>query len=442
MVFLTEEGKRIYDSYINAKNAWISYIQNIATTEFNKKLTDLGKKYYKYEYLNKHNKHNIVKEISNETKKLYYRLSILFHPDKFIKTDKLFIIITTYANANEINLLKQIDSLSSDILECPDNLIDNLLEILNDKSKLNELYEYKQKENSSFIDYINTEIPKQKNNNFLDTEIYAWYMGNNDTKREYESLFYNDDELIEHLKSNDNYMENQFYADTCINEKIRCTAVLLIKNKLGEEINTLKTKVHIYAFEIVNIFKKKLFDDTNKLLYNEFLELIYSKFSLYDNSIIEILKINNIDIINYYTDSLLFEFNKYLNLPIYHQKQYDNYSNIITLITNCNIIINNDKLLETTNKIIDKLVFIIQNVKIYSLFKFEQIFNIFIIKETFYNEYNKLIVNLKNDDYDINIYDLRTICESSVDIIRTAGLEKIVRNKDKYSDLYKKYYEL
>jgi hypothetical protein len=50
MSHLTEESKEIYDAYINAKNTWISYIQNTATYAFNKKLDDLGKKYQKYAY--------------------------------------------------------------------------------------------------------------------------------------------------------------------------------------------------------------------------------------------------------------------------------------------------------------------------------------------------------------------------------------------------------
>jgi hypothetical protein len=106
---------------------------------------------------------NDKKQMSDKTKKLYRKLSILFHPDKYTKTDKIFILITSCANNNEYDILEQIDALSSDILECPENLINKLIELLNDKKKLNNLYQYMQKENNSFINYIDGNIILDKN---------------------------------------------------------------------------------------------------------------------------------------------------------------------------------------------------------------------------------------------------------------------------------------
>jgi hypothetical protein len=364
------------------------------------------------------------------------------------------------------------------ILECSDNLIDKLVELLNDKTKLNNLFQYMQLDNSSFIDYVNDNITINKTDtpeeissccsDFLNTNVYAWFMGNNNTKKIHESCFYNEDELIEHLKTNAYNDELEFYANTSINDKIKNVANTVIKDKLEKQndhlrkeneklkeqlvpniinnIDALKTIDKLYAYQIIDIFK--LIDDTNKHLledkYNELVELLYSKFNISHHSIDEILQVKYIDIINHYIDNLLVEFNKYLDLPPYHQKEAHYYPDIISLIKKCKSIIYNDKLLETTNKIIDRLIYVIQNIKVYDYFthsRFQEIFNIEKIKEAYIMEYYKLIQNLENDEYQIDKYDLQKICESHIDLIQTAGLKRVVRNKDKYNDLHKKYYE-
>jgi hypothetical protein len=420
------------------------------------------------------------KQMSDKTKKLYKKLSILFHPDKYTKTDKIFILITSCANNDDINTLEQLDSLSSDFLECPDNLINKLIELLNDKTQLKMLYQYMQQETSSFIDYINGSIIINETDtnddtqislccsDFLNTNIYAWYIGNNKTKKMYESTFYSEDELIKHLKTSAGDHELTFYVETSTNEKIKLVANTVIKDKIEKQndymkkeieqlikkiipniidkIDALKSQDDIYAYQIIDLFK--LIDDTNKHFledkYKELVELLYSKFNVYHSSIDEILKIKHIDIINHYVDYLLVEFNKYLNLPPYHQKDFHYYPNIVSLMKKCNSIIYNDKLLETTNKIIDRLIYVIQNIKIYDYFsynRFQEIFNIKKIKEAYVMEYSKLIVNLENDECQFDKSDLQKICESHIDIVQTAGLERVIRNKDKYNNLYKKYYE-
>ena len=490
MSHLTEEGKKLYDTYISAKNAWRKYIEKIASDAYNKRLNELDKKYYKnayWGYIPQNLKDNIYsmvsdeKRISNKTKKLYRKLSILFHPDKYTKTDKIFIIITSCANTDDNNTLEQIDVLSSDILDCPDNLINKLVEILNDKSKLNNLYQYMQTENSSFINYIDGNIIINETTNyytettsccsdFLNSDNYAWFMGDDKIKKIYESTIYNEKELIEHLKTNACDDEIIFYSETSDNEQIKLVANCILKKKLQEkndylrreneelknnmvpniinQINSLKTKSidELYAYQITNILD--LINDINinlfKEKYDELIDLLYSKFDIYHYSIDQILKTKHNDIINNYIDCLLIEFNKYLELPPYHKRQESYYLKIVNLLNKCYKIIYTEKIIDTTNKVLDELVIVIQNIKVYNWYSqnnFLQLFNIEKIKTTYIMEYYKIIVNLENNHFEIETNDLKQICESPIDMIRTAGLERVVRNKDKYSDLYKKYYE-
>jgi len=293
MSHLTEEGKKLYNEYINGKNAWREYIRNIATESFNKRFNDLGKKYYKYSYFGYiiNNLKDDKKQMSDKTKKIYHKLSILFHPDKYTKSDKIFIIITSCANKDEYNILELIDGLSSDILECPEILMNELLQILNDKYKLNNLYQYMQKENSCFINYIAGNILDEEINildeetnsccsDFLNTNIYAWFMGNDKVKKGYESSYYNEEELIEHLKGGADEDEIKFYCETSNSERIKFVANSVLKSILEERNNHLKTEniiPHIinqidslkytdelYAYQISNILN--LINDTNKNL--------------------------------------------------------------------------------------------------------------------------------------------------------------------------------
>ena len=334
----------------------------------------------------------------------------------------------------------------------------------------------------SFIDYIDGTIILNETNNesnddnestsccsdFLNTNVYGWFMGNDKIKKSYETSFYNEDELIEHLKTNACEDEINFYCETADTEKIKFVANSILKNKLEKQneylrkqneqlreqivpniilkIDALKSKDNIYAYEFIDIFK--LINDTNKYLledkYNELVELLYSKFDVFHYSIDEIFKITHINVINHYIEYLLIEFNKYLELPPYHKRQESNYLKITDLLNKCFKIIYDEKIIDTTNKVLDELVIVIQNIKVYnwhSHSRFQPIFKIEKIKEAYIMEYYKIIVNLENDEFQFEKDDLRQICESHIDMIKTAGLEKIIRNKDKYSDLYKKYYE-
>ncbi len=132
-------------------------------------------------------------------------------------------------------------------------------------------------------------------------------------------------------------------------------------------------------------------------------------------------------------------------MPPYHKRQETYYLNILNHLDKCFKIIYDQRIIDTTNKVLDELIIVIQNIKVYNWYshsRFQAIFNIEKIKEAYIMEYYKIIVNLENDDFIFEKDDLLQICESHIDIIRTACLERIIRNKDKYIDLYKKYYEL
>ncbi len=487
--YLTEEGKKLYDGYMTAKNAWEAYVKIFASNAYCKRLSELGKKYGKYDYwgyesekYREQSLNNIdtkKENMSDKTKKLYRKLSLMFHPDKYTKTDRIFIIITSYANNNEVESLEHIDSLSSEILDCPNDSILKLIELLGDKVKLVQLFTY-MKENDNIINFINGNINESENMNdstdstnkesnccsFLNTNAYAWFMGNQHTRKMYESSIYNEDELIEHLKTKAPEDELTFYAETSNNDKIIHVVKSVLNNKLKErneylkkdneqlkiqlvphiinKINELKTLDPLYLYHVTQILD--LIDDTNKHLleekYDELLQLLYEKNDIYHYSIGEIFKVKHINIINHYIDCLLVEFNNYLELPPYHKKQSSYYLKIMDLLNKCFIVIYHEKMLETTNKVLDELVNIISNIEIFNSYnysRFSELFKIDKIKKAWDDMCFTLIDDLSNKDFPKNI--LEQICESKISSIRTAGLDKVVYEKDKYTELYTKYYE-
>ena len=50
MESLDPTGRLLYDSYIKARDAWISYMRPLAITRLNSHLSSTGRHYYKYEY--------------------------------------------------------------------------------------------------------------------------------------------------------------------------------------------------------------------------------------------------------------------------------------------------------------------------------------------------------------------------------------------------------
>jgi len=255
MSHLSEQEKQLYDAYLSAKKAWSIYVENIAIHHFSAKLSELGKKHYKYKYsqnkitkmqseidkmqsnVNDKMQSNVNDKMqSNEndkmqTKKLYYKLSSLFHPDKFTKTDKLFMLISNYAKDDDHIVLEQIDSLSDVIYNCPNELIELLIAIFNNKHDIEKFYKYMQIKNADPIYYITNNKSMCDECDFVDSIAYKWYMGTTSEKQFYESLFYNDDELIIHLVKNATNDELLYYIDTCIDKKIQLIAYEILKQK-------------------------------------------------------------------------------------------------------------------------------------------------------------------------------------------------------------------
>lgn len=89
METIDPSARLLYDSYINTRNAWISYIRPHAITKLNNYLFNTGRKYYKYEYYT-NSTYGFMKDTpipakpkSRDVGAKYKKLCILFHPDKF-----------------------------------------------------------------------------------------------------------------------------------------------------------------------------------------------------------------------------------------------------------------------------------------------------------------------------------------------------------------------
>ena len=100
METLDNTGRLLYDSYINSKDAWITYIRPHAITKLNNYLSSNGRKYYKYEYYTD-TIHGFMKDKLTDTKEKnsspdmvakYKKLCILFH-----QTNTIILAVLNYS---------------------------------------------------------------------------------------------------------------------------------------------------------------------------------------------------------------------------------------------------------------------------------------------------------------------------------------------------------
>jgi len=132
---LDEEGLKLYNDYIKARNKWINYIRPKAIQKLNIYIDEKQKNYYKYEYLN--HKYNTASTTMNsnqiqdkETQAKFKKLSLLFHPDKFnnLLATEFFILIKDFYSKNNEIIINTINDIAHEILELNDLqvLINNL----------------------------------------------------------------------------------------------------------------------------------------------------------------------------------------------------------------------------------------------------------------------------------------------------------------------------
>lgn len=166
---LDEEGKMLYDNYIKARNEWTTYIAPKITEYFTKKLNDANKKYYRFNYLffkDVAEDMDITSvEVSNKPeslKKLYRKLSLLFHPDKYSLSDNLFKFIKKLYDEDDITKLSKINDDIDILLDYDSSEIDNYIMVLEGKTVVEnkpvDIGDYDYTQSLQYIMFIKNEF--------------------------------------------------------------------------------------------------------------------------------------------------------------------------------------------------------------------------------------------------------------------------------------------
>lgn len=285
METLDQSGRLLYDSYIKARDAWISYIRPLAITKLNNYLSSTGREYYKYEYYT-NAINGFMKDTLTDTKAKnssldmvakYKKLCILFHPDKFKhpSSSQLFCLLKKWFDVGNSNMLDILDRIAHLVLEMPsiptDNLADNLANILANLANPDILNIIKFKcrdieDARCLFDLLNTEPNllgssnssnssndynyNMKTEDFINTNAYKFFMNEADTKSTMDELCLTEVELIDYIKLHGLY--NNDYLAFCYeryrdNENIlRAVVELQIQknNELKKENETLRQRVN------------------------------------------------------------------------------------------------------------------------------------------------------------------------------------------------------
>jgi hypothetical protein len=169
---LDEEGKMLYDNYIKARNEWTTYIAPKISEYFTKKLNDANKKYYRFNYLFFKNVAEDITsvDVSNKPenlKKLYRKLSLLFHPDKFTPkdcdaNDNLFKFIKKLYDEDDITKLSKINDDIDILLDYNSDMIDNYIMVLEGKTVVEnkpvDIGDYDYTQSLQYIMFIKNEF--------------------------------------------------------------------------------------------------------------------------------------------------------------------------------------------------------------------------------------------------------------------------------------------
>ena len=166
---LDEEGKMLYDNYIKARNEWTTYVAPKIAEYFTKKLNDANKKYYRFNYLffkDVAEDMDITSvEVSNKPeslKKLYRKLSLLFHPDKYSLSDNLFEFIKKLYDEDDITKLSKINDDIDILLDYDSSEIDNYIMVLEGKTVVEnkpvDIGDYDYTQSLQYIMFIKNEF--------------------------------------------------------------------------------------------------------------------------------------------------------------------------------------------------------------------------------------------------------------------------------------------
>ena len=189
---LDDHGKMLYDNYIEARDEWTNYIAPIAQDYIRDTLLKANKKYYRFDYLFVNYGNKIYDDITScdtsakpdNIKKLYRKLSLLFHPDKFKTNENLFKFIKTLYDKNEETKLSKINN---DI----DILLDFSYEQIEDYIKCQQDIIPETNTVDNMTDY------NPKDYDYTTTLQYQMFIKNNINMKDY----YSPEELINHIEN-------------------------------------------------------------------------------------------------------------------------------------------------------------------------------------------------------------------------------------------------
>lgn len=459
----------LYKNYIDAKEKWLKYAYSEAKIKFNERLNFLNKKYSRntcdaFVYKTKYESYTSQikteeKEPSKNSKKIYRKLSLLYHPDKFNKTDKIFILIGELLKEDNFDLLNFLDEITNDILDCSDENLKLFLEIIKDKEKIKKLKEYILISKTNFEDAINLfeqvqEIEQQKDEKeekedkisdcFMYSEEYKWYTGSKYTKEYYESRYFSDEELLNYINEDTDSIELMYYSEVVdknilekiveivkkTNQKLKEKNIIL-RNQEEEEsskkLEKLLENKDLYMCCYLLISMNIRYGNIDVLIPRYIEEFNFSKSCSKD-----VIELKNKQLNDFIKEKAKEEINKYINLAKPLKIDLNFYKNIIVIIENCYELID-------IKEITDHIVEIIKNIDIDEWFFFDirnmKNKDIRIAIENRYIELSKEITNLKLDEHHFRKY---LKCENVS--LRNSAMEKLKNEKDKYEELYKEYY--
>jgi len=278
MESLDQTGRLLYDSYIKARDAWVSYIRPQAITRLNSYLSSTGRHYYKYEYYTD-TTHGYMKDKPVPTKPKsqdmvakYKKLCILFHPDKFNHPSStgLFHLLKKWFDSNNSEMLDILDRIAHFILEIPpSNELHNLLANLENPDILDivksncrdmedaicifDLLNSDITKLSSICNTNNTSNENMKPENFINTNAYKFFMNEESIRLEIDEQALNEGELIEYIKQQGKYDDaflffyGERYRD---NENIlRTVAELQLQRneELKKENERLRSQINLLS---------------------------------------------------------------------------------------------------------------------------------------------------------------------------------------------------
>jgi hypothetical protein len=265
METLDPSGKLLYESYIKARDNWISYIRPRAIKKFDDYLSSVGRIYYKYEYYTdtshgflKDNSSRLDKEKSTDMIAKYKKLCILFHPDKYKHSSSadLFCLLKKWFDTGNANMLDILDRISHLILEIPitdDSQSYNLTNLLTNLDNRNIMGIIKSncsniEDSRCLFDLLNTDPAKldisssgstcqntnqSRNEDFMKTHAYEFFINEEQQKTVVKDVVLTETELIEFIKENGKYNNAflDFYMERYSENKNIIQAILELKNE-------------------------------------------------------------------------------------------------------------------------------------------------------------------------------------------------------------------